>query len=425
MRKTYAELLNNTQVKRWFENIARGSIATAEVYLRRLGNFCENYKISPQEMLKLNQEQLYTLLLDVVSDLERKGKAGSYIASVIKAIKSWLSFNGIEIKRKIKIKGAQDTPRLREERVPTQEELKKIFLAADLKSKVCCVLVAHAGLRIECLGNYKGEDGLRIKDFPELKIDEKEGKVEFEKIPTLIRIRRELSKAGHQYFTFLSQEGCEYLKEYLESRMRKGEKLTKESPIIVPKVGDKKFITSTNVGDAIRKAIRKAGFPWRPYVLRSYFDTQMMLAESKGLVLRDYRQYWMGHKGDIEHTYTLNKGKLPPNLIEEMRESYKKAQKYLQTISFEESKEDIEKLFKKQLLLVAGFRPEEIKEEDLELSDEEFQKKIRERLLMEMKNNGAKQKVIRLNEVEKYLQEGWEFISVLPRNKAIVKLPEA
>jgi hypothetical protein len=97
----------------------------------------------------------------------------------------------------------------------------------------------------------------------------------------------------------------------------------------------------------------------------------------------------------------------------------------LQTISFEESKEDIEKLFKKQLLLVAGFKPEEIKEEDLELSDEEFQKKIRERLLMEMKNNGAKQKVIRLNEVEKYLQEGWEFISVLPRNKAIVKLPEA
>jgi len=25
-----------------------------------------------------------------------------------------------------------------------------------------------------------------------------------------------------------------------------------------------------------------------------------MLAESKGLVLRDYRQFWMGHKGDIE-----------------------------------------------------------------------------------------------------------------------------
>jgi len=299
------------------------------------------------------------------------------------------------------------------------------LLAADLKGRVCCILIAHAGLRIECLGNYKGNDGLKIGDFPEIRIDEKEKKVEFEKIPTLIKVRKSLSKAGHEYFTFLSQEGCEYLKEYLESRMRKGEKLTKDSPIIVPKVGEKKFITSTNIGDTIRKAIRKAGFPWRPYVLRSFFDTQMMLAESKGLILRDYRQYWMGHKGDIEHTYTLNKGKLPPNLIEEMRESYQKAQKYLQTTSFEESKEDLEKLFKKQLLLVAGFKPEEIKDEDLELPDEEFQKKIREKLLMEMKNNGARQKVIKVNEIEKYLEEGWEFISILPRNKAIVRLPEA
>jgi len=31
----------------------------------------------------------------------------------------------------------------------------------------------------------------------------------------------------------------------------------------------------------------------RAYVLRSYFDTQLMLAESKGLVIRDYRQFWM------------------------------------------------------------------------------------------------------------------------------------
>ncbi|EMR73149.1 hypothetical protein MCGE09_00340 [Thaumarchaeota archaeon SCGC AB-539-E09] len=51
----------------------------------------------------------------------------------------------------------------------------------------------------------------------------------------------------------------------------------------------KPFIRATNVWDVIRSAIRKAGFNWRPYVLRSYLDTQLMLAESRGLVLRDYR----------------------------------------------------------------------------------------------------------------------------------------
>jgi len=55
------------------------------------------------------------------------------------------------------------------------------------------------------------------------------------------------------------------------------------------------------------------------YVLRSYFDTQLMLAESKGLVLRDYRTFWMGHKGDIENRYTTNKQRLPEEVIEDMR----------------------------------------------------------------------------------------------------------
>ena len=81
--------------------------------------------------------------------------------------------------------------------------------------------------------------------------------------------------------------------------------------MITPKSANKPFIRSVNISDAIRAALRKAGFPWRPYVLRSYFDTQLMLAESKGLIIRGYRQFFMGHKGDIENTYTTNKCRLP------------------------------------------------------------------------------------------------------------------
>jgi hypothetical protein len=79
----------------------------------------------------------------------------------------------------------------------------------------------------------------------------------------------------------------------LEERIREGERLAPDSSIITPKRKMKPFIRAVNVGDIIRGAIRRAGFRWRPYVLRSYFDTQPMLAESKGLVLRDYRQFWM------------------------------------------------------------------------------------------------------------------------------------
>ena len=133
--------------------------------------------------------------------MEKAGRAGSYIESILKAVRSWLSHNGKEVKRKIRIKGARGTPSLKDERVPTKEELKRIFLSGDRKARVACVLIAHSGVRVEVLGNYNGKDGLRIGDFPEIKIER--GLVRFEQKPALTVVRKELSKAGHQYFTFL------------------------------------------------------------------------------------------------------------------------------------------------------------------------------------------------------------------------------
>jgi len=205
------------------------------------------------------------------------------------------------------------------------------------------------------LGNYHGYDGLAVKDLPEMTVTN--SSVEFEQTPTKIVVRPELSKTRHQYFTFLSNEGCEYIKTYLEERVLQGEKLKLDSPIITPKQGMKPFIRTVNIGDTIRKAIRKTGFPWRPYVLRSYFDTQLMLAESKGRVLRDYRKFWMGHKGDIENRYTTNKCRLPETVIEDMRQAYKRSQEYLQTIMLEEtdSEERLRQAFSMHALTRSGF----------------------------------------------------------------------
>ena len=379
-RAKYAFLLEDVDVRRWYENVARGSEVTADVYLRRLGAFCKHFKLKPKKLVALGEDELYNLLLDYVSALERAGRAGSYIESALKAVKSWLVHNGVEIRRRIKIRGARDTPSLRDERVPTQQELRRIFLSGDKKARAACVLVAHSGLRLMTLGNYRGLDGLRVGDFPEMKIEDNE--IKFEQIPTMVVVRPELSKARHQYFTFLSEEGCQYLKDYLEERMLNGERLTPNSPIIRPKVASKPFIRTVNIGDMIRNVIRKAGFSWRPYVLRVYFDTQLMLAESKGLILRDYRQFWMGHKGDIENRYTTNKCRLPESVIEDMREAYEKSQEFLQTTKPEIGREKLAEEFRKQLLLVAGLTPEEISKLNIAgLTDEEFQKIVRKRLL--------------------------------------------
>lgn len=64
--------------------------------------------------------------------------------------------------------------------------------------------------------------------------------------------------------------------------------------------------------------MRRAGFDWRPYILRRYFDIRLMIIEMDDVIIRDFRVFWMGHRGDIEHTYTLNK-QLPKDVREKMR----------------------------------------------------------------------------------------------------------
>ncbi len=89
----------------------------------------------------------------------------------------------------------------------------------------------------------------------------------------------------------------------------------------------------------------------------------------------------MGHKGDIEARYTTNKGRLPEEFIEDMRESYRRSLEYLETTKVEVSEDKLQNALRRQLLLVAGFDGDEIDELDLGMGDEEFQETVRRRLV--------------------------------------------
>jgi len=280
---------------------------------------------------------------------------------------------------------------------------------------------------LKTIGNCDGTDGLKVGDFPEVKINNERKTVEFTVTPTRVYVRKSISKTKKKYLTYFCEEGCRVLKEHWEQRMREGEVLTSDSPAVKTRRLQNKFLRTTRISDMIRAGIRAAGFTWRPYVLRCYFETQMMIAESKGLVIRDYRTHWMGHKGDIDNLYSTNKGDLPPHVIQDMREAYKRAQKYLQTEPTTD-KEDLKKEFKRQLLSVVGFNQEEIDAIDLDrVSDEELQTKLRDKLFNSKKGcNGNKhrQKVIPIEEIETYLENGWEYRDQLPNGKAIVQLTQ-
>lgn len=432
--KKYGDLLNGRDVNRWYEELSRSSRITADTYLRRVGSFCNSVGISPLNLLDLDDKALTDLISDEVTSMEKRGLAGSYISSTVKAVKSWLTHNERKLTRKIRIKDPDGSPTLKNERIPTIEELKKIFASGDPRARAACALMSQSGLRPEVIGSYLGDDGLKISDIPELKVSG--FSVEFEKIPAMIVIRPELSKARHQYVTFLGNEGCFYLKSYLEKRLNEGEKLVPGSPLVVPAKfslrSETSFIRTINIGDIIRQAIRKASFSWRPYVLRAYFDTQLLMAESKGLITRDYRSFFMGHKGDIEHRYTVNKHILNEDLLEDMRSAYSRSLKFLETEAKGISEEDHirqlrEHSIRTYIAITGGDLKEEEKERLLSLEESEFWKEISELFKTnraDALNNGNKHKTISERELETYLNKGWELVQIYPRgDKAVVKLP--
>ena len=153
--KKYQHLLENQDIRRWYDNLARGSQSTADVRLRGLGRFCEYASLSPMQLLSKTEKDISDLLMDYVSELEKNGKAGSYIDSCLKPVRSWLKYNSIILTRPIKVKNAKIPTTLNGQRTPSQEQLRSILLAGTMASRVCISLVSMSGLRLEVSGNIR------------------------------------------------------------------------------------------------------------------------------------------------------------------------------------------------------------------------------------------------------------------------------
>jgi len=425
------DLRANENVMRWYRNLQQGSPITGDVYLRALGLYCKINRTTPEGILEdAKSGKLRNDFMDFVFKEGKENKAGSYIVRFKKVINSWVAFNGYDAGlRSIKIQGANTSPTLVDERPPSKDEIDAMLRNATVRGRAIISLLAFSGLRPESLGNYDGSDAIRLKDIEGLKVSS-DG-VEFSKLPAVLRIRQskvQLSKKGHQYFTFIPEQSSKYIKDYLDMRLRQGESINADSPIIstdtrgsnIRKTG---ILATAFLLRDVRDAIEKSGLKFRPYALRVYWASAMDVAEAKGLVSHNWREFWMGHTGDISARYSTNKV-LPPDTIEAMRETYRKCEKYITTEIREPSENDAKRYLQTQLLLAVGYRQEEIEKMDLEsMSNDDFQKLLRDKVMGAMTGNGSRQRAVPIEEVEQYLSKGYEFQSALPNGKAIMKLP--
>ncbi|MGC1708647.1 MAG: hypothetical protein WA799_02440 [Nitrosotalea sp.] len=387
------KLLADPDLRRWHANVARGSPLTADVRLRRISHFCEVRNITPSQFAELGLKDLRKvsdLIEDHISWMEEQNHSPGYIDSTLTSLKSWLGHFEIEIRRNIKIRYSDRTPTLEGERVPNQEETREIFNRAPLRTAAMIALISKSGLRLQVLGNHNATDGLVLADMPDIAIQD--SKAVCLTSPPMVTVRRTLSKARHQYFTFLTENGTHKILAYLNDRLARGETLTPDSALIAPDTSyrvhrgnntGKKFLPTSKISHDIRKTLRPR-FMWRPYVLRAYFDTQLLMSESRGKIAHDFRVFFMGHKGSMESKYTTNKGVLPVALIEEMRQAFIRSEELL----------------------------------DLEMQSNNT---AQEQANANKTSTQPTQMVVSLDQVETLISQGWRFVGTLPKDKAIVE----
>jgi integrase len=318
----------------WILNTAAGSTTTAIERARRLARFLDMMNWSLDEMMQLVSEDQgsFERRLELFArNLESKGYKQGTINNYFKSLRSWLSYNDIHLRRRIKIKRTES----KREEVPTPDELALILKGASPRQAVCAAMVAYGGLRTAVLGRPERYDGLKLEAFPELDLVD----LEFLAVPALVFVKTSLSKIGLPYRTFIPESACEVVLDYLRLRRdRYGEELTSESPLIAVRKGWKKkgFRESTEnshvrrktISQDIREAIGNIG-PWRPYDLRHFFLTWLKLAVARGHLNEGFRIYWAGQRSKSADVYDLYKEHVPTVIVNEMRLQYKSAQEFL------------------------------------------------------------------------------------------------
>jgi hypothetical protein len=463
----WARILKERRFNLWLTNIANGNPQTAKDMRRKFHVIYEVEGKSPQDLASLNHEEAQAWLITFVQTMATKGLKGhkrlntktgkmeherkplrhNTMIGYVNAVRTWLQTIDPLMKLYLGKIRVPDTEGLYDsESPPEREYVRNLIAEADKRERVAIAIVAFAGGRIEPLGDATGTDGLEIRDFPELQVAN--GKVTFTKIPTRIIIRRSLTKRTHRegdrhkygYMTFMNDEGCEYIQDYLEWRMKNGENLTLESPIIPAEKGtaqgkvQKKIgshITTGHASDLIKDVVLRANYTDRAYLLRRYFASQLQDAEEELLSIKDYRIFWMGHGGSIEEEYTQNKGQLPHGRIEKQREAYERSSdRHLTTKEPKLVPADKIKAEAIRVFLQGARLPEEkinqvaekygglenVPPDKIPEIVEEYQRKGQRGTYA-----AGKQIIVPPSDARKYLDEGYRYVATLPTNEIVLQ----
>lgn len=278
-------------------------------HLYQLKHFLEINNLTPESLLDLKDKEIQQAVMKAIAYKQSKGNY-SAARKMFYVVRRFLELNGREIyfnktQRKVLLK--REPKKISKEHIPTREE---IYRMADSfpdkgplqkkRGKAIVLCLWQSGVRANCLcswtyGIFKNQIYPEPQSIVQIKVVAHRDQETYD-----CAVDTKLSSyAVNYYFTFLSKEAIEALKEYLDERKNQGW-IPKDNDSIfvthgVIKAKNGKPLTPSHIISIVKNAANQIGIPkestWT-HLLRKAFRKTLYASG----VDPDIAEALMGHK---------------------------------------------------------------------------------------------------------------------------------
>lgn len=414
------------------------SYSSRSRYLNLLKNFCRKVDHNPDELVGLPKGRIESLVQGFADELAAKDRSKSYVNTVIKRLRTFFRFNGFKGERDLNIATYFVPTRYRKkpEYIPSKDEMYAMVAAAGTpRNRALILCLWSSGLRVSTLSalNYGDiqdelEEGLHcvmVPVYPEMKLRVKNA-----------------CKGSIPYYTFIYEEAVEALKAYLRKRREKYGSIYQDYPLFhsdwnlwTRSERSRKRLNRRTIGKIVKKAAKVAGLPqWQhvtPHCIRKALKSVLRSPTFDGGRLdQGTQEFLFGHilPGSQDAYYDKTK-------VEFHREEYMK-------LDFSRSGSGarwIDAVMAAVKIASAGLgeEPEEVvkKYVDARFGDDtnwrlwpepeqlDLIRKALEWRRSQQPREGSHptDKVIKAENLERYLNKGWIFVAQLNPQKVIIR----
>ena len=236
--KSKPNLLNHQRSVLLFYSAIK-SEKTKIKYESYLNTFLKYFIIkSYDKLVQIEPKKLQEMIEDFIMYYKSNNKSASSVAGKVSALKLFFSMNDVILNwNKI-------TKMIPEKTKPTGD-------TAYTTEQIQILLKNTTNLEYRALIHFLGSSGVRVGCLEELKIKHLSDQ------PNNCKCVTVYADSRHEYFTFIHFEAVEALNDYLESRKRKGEKITEDSWVFSSTRNSANPLPVSSITSALGRYVKK------------------------------------------------------------------------------------------------------------------------------------------------------------------------